>query len=124
MELSRRGALIRAGSGGLGLLAPGPLPIANVRAQALPTDLDGATLQAFADTILPGRKVDKTGLGDPIDPRAIAGVDPLPGAVEGDVLRLFQDDLLGFPTLAPAFFADLTARSPTFLLLDYDGRAK
>jgi hypothetical protein len=124
MVLTRREALIRAGAAGVGLIVARALPIAEAMAQALPSELDGPTLQAFADTILPGRKVDRTDLGDPIDARAIAGVDPLPGAVQADVLRLFQDDLLGFPTLAPAFLADLTARGGTFLLLDYDGRSK
>jgi hypothetical protein len=124
MVLSRREALIRAGAFGVGVLVSRALPIAEAMAQALPSDLDGPTLQAFADTILPGRKATHTDLGDAIDPRAIAGVDPLPGAVEADVLRLFQDELLGFPTLAPAFVADLTARGGAFLLLDYDGRSK
>jgi hypothetical protein len=124
MVLSRREVLLRSGAFGLGLLVARALPVADRLAHAAPTALDGATLQAFADTILPGRKAATTDLGDAIDPRAIAGVDPLPGAVEADVLRLFQDELLGFPTLAPAFLGDLTARGGAFLLLDYDGRSK
>src|SRR5689334_12718980 len=124
MVLSRREAIVRGSAAAVGLLVARALPIAEAMAQAVPTAIDGPTLQAFADTILPGRKATHTDLGDPIDPRAIAGVDPLPGAVQADVLRLFEDDLLGFPTLAPAFLADLTARGGAFLLLDYDGRAK
>ena len=62
------------------------MPLAAAR-PAAPTASTDATLQAFADTILPGRKATHTDLGDPIDPQAIAGVDPLPGAVEADALR-------------------------------------
>ena len=72
--------------------------------------LDG-TLQAFADTILPGRKVAATDLGNTIHPLAIAGVDPLPGAVEADALALFHHPLIGFDALEPALLADLSARS-------------
>jgi hypothetical protein len=88
--------------------------------------LDDATLQAFADTVIPGRKAANTDLGDPIHPKAIAGVDPDPGAVEADVLRLYHDNLIGFDALEPAFLADLTARSlphgGAFLELPYDKR--
>ena len=78
---------------------PSALLAADPAAAAVP--VDGAILQAFADTIVPGRKAARTDLGDEIDPRAIAGVDPEPGAVEADALRLFQSPLLGFATLAP-----------------------
>ena len=74
------------------------------------TSLDG-TLQAFADTIIPGRKAAKTDLGNAIHPQAIAGVDPLPGAVEADALALYHHPLIGFDALEPAFLADLSARS-------------
>ena len=47
-------------------------------------------LQAFADAMVPGRRVAATDLGNEIDPRAIAGVDPLPGAVEADTLALYR----------------------------------
>jgi hypothetical protein len=89
---------------------------------------DDATLQAFADTILPGRNATHTDLGDEIDPLAIAGVDTEPGAVEADALRLFHDPLIGFDALAPAFLADLNGRAlqqgGPFLTLSYDQRAK
>ena len=71
---------------------------------------DDATLQAFADTLLPGRKAAKTDLGDEIDPLAIAGVDSEPGAVEADALRAFHDPLIGFDALEPSFLADLNGR--------------
>jgi hypothetical protein len=87
---------------------------------------DDATLQAFADTILPGRKAAKTDLGDEIDPLAIAGVDSEPGAVEADALRLFHDPLIGFDALEPAFLNDLSGRAlqqgGVFLTLPYDKR--
>ncbi|MFL5842913.1 MAG: DUF5987 family protein, partial [Thermoleophilaceae bacterium] len=60
-------------------------------------------MQAFADTMIPGRKAAKTDLGDPIHPEAIAGVDADPGAVEADALRLYHDSLIGFDALEPAF---------------------
>ena len=90
---------------------------------------DGAILQAFADTLVPGRKAVRTDLGDEIHPRAIAGVDPEPGAVEADALRLFRSPLLGFPALAPVFLADLTARAlarraASFLDLPYERRVR
>jgi hypothetical protein len=97
-------------------------------AYAADPTLDDATLQAFADTIIPGRKATKTDLGDPVHPLAIAGVDPDPGAVEADVLRLFHDPLIGFDALEPAFLADLSLRSlpngGPFLSLPYDKRVQ
>jgi hypothetical protein len=129
-ELSRRDFLQRAGALGLGAFVASALPVAEAiyRAQpalaaVAPSD---ATLQAFADTIIPGRKATKTDLGDEIDPQAIAGVDPLPGAVEADVLRLYHDPLVGFDALAPAFLADLSTRAlqqgGPFLTLPFDKR--
>lgn len=97
-------------------------------ARAADPTLDDATLQAFADTIIPGRKAGKTDLGDPIHPQAIAGVDADPGAVEADALRLFHDPLIGFDALEPAFLADLSARAleqgGAFLTLSYDKRVQ
>jgi hypothetical protein len=90
--------------------------------------LDDATLQAFADTIIPGRRAATTDLGDPIHPQAIAGVDPDPGAVEADVLRLYYHPLIGFDALEPAFLAELSLRAlplgGTFLSLPYDKRVQ
>jgi hypothetical protein len=89
--------------------------------------LDDATLQAFADTLIPGRKADRTDLGDEIHPLAIAGVDPEPGAVEADSLRVYKNPLVGFsPALVGPFLADLSTRSlqqgGAFLTLSYDQR--
>jgi hypothetical protein len=129
-ELSRRDFLQRTSAMGAAALIASALPvaerIASTLAYAADPTLDDATLQAFADTIIPGRKASKTDLGDPIHPLAIAGVDPNPGAVEADVLRLFHDTLTGFDALEPAFLADLSTRSlqqgGAFLSLSYDKR--
>ena len=77
--------------------------------------------------MVPGRKASRTDLGDPIDPRAIAGMDSLPGAVEADSLRLYHDPLIGFDALEAPFLADLSARAlavgdVAFLLLPYERR--
>ena len=92
-----------------------------------PTD---GTLQAFFDTIVPGKPVADllTELGNPIDPKAIAGVDSEHGAVYTDALLLARNPRIGFTALEPAFLADLTARSLAeggdFLDLDYEGRQR
>jgi hypothetical protein len=130
-ELSRRDFLQRASALGAGAMVLAALPAAELMLRADPAIAavrpDDATLQAFADTIIPGRKATKTDLGDEIDPLAIAGVDGEPGAVEADALRLFHDPLIGFDALAPAFLSDLSTRSlqqgGPFLTLGYDKRA-
>ncbi|MEA2429991.1 MAG: enediyne biosynthesis protein [Thermoleophilaceae bacterium] len=130
-ELSRRDFLQRTATLGAGAMVLAALPLAERMIAADPAIAalrpDDATLQAFADTILPGRKVAKTDLGDEIDPLAIAGVDGEPGAVEADALRLFHDPLIGFDALAPAFLSDLSGRAlqqgGVFLTLPYEKRA-
>jgi hypothetical protein len=114
-ELSRRAFFARASALGAGAFVAQALPIAeqvSARAQ-LPTAplLPDATLQAFADTILPGRKADRTDLGNEIHPQAIAGVDHRPGAVEADALALYHSPLVGFDALEPAFLGELETRS-------------
>ena len=131
-ELTRRDFLHKATVLGVGALALEALPIserllaADPAAAAVPPD--GAVLQAFADTVIPGRKATRTDLGDEIHPRAIAGVDSAPGAVEADALRLYRHPLIGFPLLAPAFLVDLSARSlgegGPLMELPYDRRVK
>lgn len=129
--LSRRQILQRASVLGLGGLVVSALPVAEriletvapAAAAVTPTD---ATLQAFADTIIPGRKALRTDLGNEIDPLAIAGAHPEPGGVQADALVLYHDPLIGFDALAPAFLADLEARSlprgGSFLTLPFDKR--
>lgn len=108
-ELTRRSLLRRASLVGLGALVASAGPLARgARAAAAPTD---ALMQAFADTMVPGRRAGTTESGAPIDPLAIAGVDPLPGAVEADALALYSDRNVGFSALAPGFIADLETRT-------------
>lgn len=135
-QLSRRQVLGRAGALGLGAIVVTALPAAarlaapqDVAAQLPGGDLLDATLQAFFDTIIPGRPASVTELGNPIHPRAIAGVDPEPGGVEADALLLAHNPKIGFDALAPPFVADLELRSLSiggsqFLDLDYDARER
>ena len=126
--LSRRQVLARASTIALGLVAlPVTLPLP-ISPPSTGVSLPDATLQAFADTMLPGCRVDRTDLGNPIDPLAIAGVDPLPGAVQADALALSHHPEVGFDPLAPAFLSDLEARSlphgGDFLHLDFAARVQ
>src|SRR4051795_1745138 len=113
-ELTRRGFLRRAGVGAL-VLAAAPLARDLVAADPARAQLGGlpvdAMLQAFGDTMVPGRKASKTDLGNAIDPRAIAGVDSRPGAVEADVLALYHHPLIGFDALEGPFLGDLAAHA-------------
>jgi hypothetical protein len=130
IELSRRDFLQRASVLGAAALVVSALPVAERMAHPDPAlaavVLNDATLQAFADTIIPGRKATRTELGDEIDPQAIAGVDAEPGAVETDSLRLYHHPLIGFDALEPAFLADLSTRAlqqgGVFLGLPYEKR--
>jgi hypothetical protein len=130
-EISRRGFLERAGLFGLGAVVLSAAPVARELIAAEPaaaqTLLPDATMQAFADTIIPGRKADRTDLGNEIHPQAIAGADARPGAVEADALALYHHPLTGFDALQPAFLAELSQRSINigngdFLSLNFDRR--
>src|SRR3954454_2410778 len=129
-ELSRRDFMRHATVLGAGALVLSALPIAERMIEADPAlalvTPDDATLQAFADTILPGRKADKTDLGNEIHPQAIAGVDTTPGAVEADTLALMKDPRIGFEALAAPFLADVEGRALSqggpFLSLPFDKR--
>src|SRR3712207_518181 len=112
MDLRRRELLLRTGGLSLGGLVAAALPAARALGQipAGPLDRDG-TLQAFADTMVPGRKVERTESGAPVTAGAIAGVHPEPGAVETDALALYRHPKIGFDALEPAFLAQLQARS-------------
>jgi hypothetical protein len=125
MDLRRRDLLLRTGGLSLAGLIAAATPAARVLAQG-PGPLDpDATLQAFADTMIPGRKVDRTESGAPVAPGAIAGAHHLPGAVETDALALYHHPKTGFDTLAPAFLADLNARAGgDFLGLGFDRRTE
>lgn len=131
LELSRRDFLRDTSVLGAAALIASAVPVAerilaaDPALAAVPTD--EATMQAFADTIIPGRKAATTDLGDEIHPDAIAGVDNEPGAVEADVMRLYHHPLTGFDALEPAFLADLSTRSlqqgGPFLGLDFEQRS-
>ena len=130
LELSRRDFLRDTSLLGAAALIASAVPVAERILAADPAlaqvSNDDATLQAFADTIIPGRKAERTDLGDEIHPDAIAGVDDEPGAVEADVLRLYHHPLTGFDTIQPAFLAELSTRSlqrgGPFLGLGFDAR--
>src|SRR5689334_8904996 len=91
-DLSRRQFVQRAGVLGTGALTASALPVA--ARMAVPPKakaavaLPDATLQAYYDTLIPGRAASTTDLGHEIHPQAIARVDPDPGAVEADALLL------------------------------------
>jgi hypothetical protein len=113
-ELTRRGFIERAGVAGLGALVLAAAPAARAalpRAAVPDPGVAEATLQAFADTMIPGRRAARTESGRAIAARAIAGVDRLPGAVEADALLLYHHPEVGFDALEPAFLADLQQRS-------------
>jgi hypothetical protein len=129
--LSRRQVLQRATAVGLGGLVLSALPAAErifVREAAAAVQLPDATLQAFADTMVPGRKALTTDLGKEIHPLAIAGVHNEPGAVEADALLLYHDALIGFDALEGPFLSDLSARSlprgGPFLNLSFEKRVE
>jgi hypothetical protein len=111
------------------------LPVARDLARSTPAAADPAdplfalaeaTMAAFADTMIPGRPAQVTNLGNPIPAGAIAGVDSRPGAVECDVVALYESPLVGFEALVPVFLVDLELRSlahgGAFLDLDFEAR--
>ena len=127
--LTRRQALQRGSTAALGALVAAALPLASPPiARAQGTSPPDGTLQAFADTMIPGRKVAKTALGHPVDPHAIAGVDPRPGAVEADALALYHNPEVGFNDLEPSFLSELESRSLShgsdFLHLSFPARVQ
>jgi hypothetical protein len=122
----------RAGGLGLGAVVAAALPIAARMATPATAEaavgLSDATLQAFFDTIVPGKPVPslRTELGNEIAPKAIAGVDREHGAVYTDALLLSHNPKIGFDALAPPFLTELEAFALThggqFLDLDFDHR--
>jgi hypothetical protein len=117
MPANRRAFLERVAAVGLAAA------LADVPRASGAVSLTDATLQAFADTMLPGRHAARTDLGREIHPLAIAGVDTRPGAVETDALALYHSPLIGFDVLEAAFLADLEARAGgAFLSLGFAQR--
>jgi hypothetical protein len=125
-EITRRGLLQRGGLLGLAVLIANARPLIDAMPAGAEPALPDATLQAFADTILPGRRVMRTDLGNEIHPQAIAGVDPEPGAVEADALATYHHPKVGFDALQGPFLADLESRAlregGPFLGLPFDKR--
>jgi hypothetical protein len=130
-DLSRRQFITRASSLGLGALILGATGVVDQMTRPAPAlaadpNLADGTLQAFFDTIIPGRKVAKTDLDNPIHSKAILGVDHEPGAVEADALLLAHHPKLGFEALEGPFLAELQAFSALqggqFLDLNYERR--
>jgi hypothetical protein len=114
--LSRRQVLQRASALGLGGMVLSALPVAERVLETVPAasaapSLADATLQAFADTLIPGGRAERTDLGSEIHPKAIAGVHHEPGAVQADALLLYHHPLIGFDAVEPAFLSELQARS-------------
>ena len=122
-QLSRR-QLLQSGAL-LSLLPLAERALAAPIALGAPSLADG-TLQAFADTLIPGKKATRTDLGNEIHPKAIAGAHPEPGAVQADSLLLYHHPLIGFDLVEAAFLADLEARSllrlGQFIDLPFDKR--
>jgi hypothetical protein len=120
LELSRRQVI----GAGLAALVAQALPLARAApARAADPSYTDGLLQAYADTLIPGRKVAVTESGQPVHPQAILGSDPRPGAVECDALAIYHDQHIGFDALAPAFLADLALHARgDFLPQDLAGR--
>jgi hypothetical protein len=131
-ELSRRQFVRGTGALGAAALVASALPTVGRMAWPDTSPAQGSAadgqLQAFFDTMIPGRKVAATDLGHPIHPQAIAGVDPEPGAVEADALLLSHHPKIGFDLLAGPFLAELEAFALTqggdFLSLGYPARER
>lgn len=129
--LTRRDVLDRAARLGAVAMVASAVPVARgmslpAPAAAVSLPLEDASLQAFADTMIPGRRIARTESGRPVHDGAIAGADGRPGAVETDALVLYRHPGMGFDTLAPPFLADLNGRSleqgRPFLQLAFDER--
>lgn len=127
-DITRRQFVARTIASGMAVVLAGELRTAPAAAQSAEPSLADGTLQAFADTMIPGRPASRTDLGHAIHPRAILGLDPRPGAVEADSLACGRHPKLGFGTLEPAFLAELEARSlplgAPFLALDAERRVQ
>lgn len=129
--MSRRDFVSRAGSLGIGAIVLGALPIAErmsgpSQAFAAQPNLLDATLDAFYDTLIPGRSAATSQSGRELHTKSILGVDPEPGAVEADAFVLGSDPRLGFTALAPALLGEIETRSLTrgglFLDFGWDDR--
>lgn len=105
--LSRRrllGLLAGAATGLAGTAWPLRLPAQTTRVEPIDAVLIDPTLEAFADTLIPGQK------RSPED-RAIAGAGTGPGAVEAGAVALLHFEGLGIGPAVPGIAAGLSARA-------------
>jgi enediyne biosynthesis protein E8 len=109
LELSRRRLLTLAGGAFLAWQSrPWRLGPPTVEAQILPGDpIVVPTLEAFADTLIPGEK------RSPLD-RAIAGAASGPGAVQAGALELMNSPAAGVGPLLPVIAVAANARATAF----------
>ncbi len=107
--VTRRALLKRAAAlAALWSVRPWRFPIPQALAQTLPDDpVTVATLEAFADTLIPGAK------RSPAD-RAIAGVASGAGAVQAGALDLMSFPPVGLQPALPALAAALNARATAY----------
>lgn len=105
----RRLLALVAGSVATAAASPWPLRPPAARAQVPPIDaaLVDPTLEAFADTLIPGEK------RSPTD-RAIAGVVDGPGAVQAGAVDLLRFPPAGIASVIGPVAAGLTARAVSF----------
>jgi hypothetical protein len=108
-QYSRRRLLKLAATAAIAWQArPWLLPPPSVSAQILPDDpVIVPTLEAFADTLIPGEK------RSPTD-RAVAGATSGPGAVQAGALALMNSPAAGVSALLPALVAAITARATAY----------
>jgi hypothetical protein len=109
MDLTRRKLLKIAASAALAWQArPWPLRMPAGFAQTLPDDpIVVPTLEAFADTLIPGAK------RAPTD-RALAGAAAGPGAVQAGAVDLMRFRPAGVADVLPGFAAALNARATAY----------
>jgi len=104
LELDRR-QLLRLGAAAAAAWQLGPWPLTGYA--DVPVVGVDATLEAFADTMIPGAK------RSPAD-RAIAGAAHGPGAVQAGALDLLYFPTLGIATVLPAFASAINAKALTY----------
>jgi hypothetical protein len=110
-DLSRRQLLKAAAAAAVAWrAAPWPVRAPRAFAQTPPSDPETvATLEAFADTLIPGPK------RSPTD-RAIAGASPTPGAVQAGALDLMNLPAAGAAAALPGVAAGLNTHATAFAL--------
>src|SRR5207244_232470 len=109
LDLTRR-ELLRIAAAAAAAWKAGPWVVraAAAFAQTLPGDpVTVSTLEAFADTLIPGEKRSP-------DDRAIAGAAPGPGAVQAGALEMMSFPAAGTGPALPGLAAAINARATQF----------